>query len=166
MIMDFHENMTNLQSCIYVNYHNLILCYPTHRLYDSITLCGCTYELTHWDRVRHICISILIIIGSYNGLSPGRCQAIIWNDAGILLIEPLGTNLRKICRTYSRKCILKCCQELGSHLVSASMCYRTPGLYYFEVSGGHFTLLRCRIYPTEYAQMCCALLCCGCNISF
>ena len=53
-------------------------------------------HLTHWGRVRHICISKLAIIGSENGLSPGRRQAIIWTNAGILLIEPLGTNLSEI----------------------------------------------------------------------
>ena len=42
----------------------------------------------------YICISKLTIIGSDNGLSPGWCQAIIWTNAGILLIGigPLGTN--------------------------------------------------------------------------
>ena len=49
-------------------------------------------ETTHWDRVMHICISRLTITGSENGLSPGRRQAIIWTNAGILLIGPLGTN--------------------------------------------------------------------------
>ena len=48
--------------------------------------------LTHWDRVTHICVVKLAIIGSDNGLSPGRRQAIIWTNAGILLIGPLGTN--------------------------------------------------------------------------
>ena len=48
--------------------------------------------LTHWGRVTHICVGKLTIIGSDNGLLPGRCQAIIWNNAGILLIAPLGTN--------------------------------------------------------------------------
>ena len=52
--------------------------------------------LTHWGRVTHICVSKLAIIGSDNGLSPGRCQAIIWTNAGILLIEPLGTNFNEI----------------------------------------------------------------------
>ena len=47
--------------------------------------------LTHWGRVTHICVSKLTIIGSDNGLSPDRRQAIIWNNAGILLIGPLGT---------------------------------------------------------------------------
>ena len=48
--------------------------------------------LTHWGRVTHICVSDLTSIGSDNGLSPGRRQAIIKNNAGILLIRPLGTN--------------------------------------------------------------------------
>ena len=42
--------------------------------------------------MTHICVSKLTIIGSDNGLSPGRRQAIIWTNAGILLIWPLGTN--------------------------------------------------------------------------
>ena len=37
----------------------------------------CTLDLTHWDRVTHICVGKLTIIGSDNGLSPGRCRAII-----------------------------------------------------------------------------------------
>ena len=53
-------------------------------------------KLTHWDRVMHICVSELTIIGSDNGLSPGRRQAIIWNNAGLLLIEPLGTKVSEI----------------------------------------------------------------------
>ena len=53
-------------------------------------------ELTHWGRVTHICVSKLTIIASDNGLSPGRRQAIIWTSAGILLIEPLGTNFNEI----------------------------------------------------------------------
>ena len=52
--------------------------------------------LTHWDRVTHICVSKLTSIGSDNGLSPERCQAIIWTNAGILLIRPLGTNFSEI----------------------------------------------------------------------
>ena len=48
--------------------------------------------LTPWGQVTHICISELTSIGSDNGLSPGRRQAIFWANAGILLIVPLGTN--------------------------------------------------------------------------
>ena len=53
-------------------------------------------DLTHWGRVTHICVSKLIIIGSANGLSPDRRQAIIWTNAGILLIGPLETNFSEI----------------------------------------------------------------------
>ena len=52
--------------------------------------------LTHWGRVTHICVSKLTIFSSNNGLSPGRHQAIIWTNAGILLIGPLGTNFSEI----------------------------------------------------------------------
>ena len=52
--------------------------------------------LTHWSRVTHICVGNLTIIASDNGLSPGRRQAIIWTNAGILLIGPLGTNFNEI----------------------------------------------------------------------
>ena len=53
-------------------------------------------QLTHWGRVTHICVGKLAIIGSDNGLSPGRRQAIIWTNAGILIIGPLGTNFSEI----------------------------------------------------------------------
>ena len=44
----------------------------------------------------HICIGNLTIIAPDNGLSPGRRQAIIWTNAGILLIGPWGTNFSEI----------------------------------------------------------------------
>ena len=56
----------------------------------------CVSALTHWGRVTHICVSKLTIIGSDNGLSPGRRQGIIWTNAGILLIRTLGTNFSEI----------------------------------------------------------------------
>ena len=53
-------------------------------------------DLTHWGRVTHICVGNITIIGSDNGLSPGRREAIIRTSAGILLIGPLGTNFSEI----------------------------------------------------------------------
>ena len=53
-------------------------------------------QLTHWGQMMHLCISKLTIIGSDNDLSPGRRQAIIWINAGILLIGPLETNFSEI----------------------------------------------------------------------
>ena len=53
-------------------------------------------NLTHWGRVTDICVGNLTIIGSDNGLSPGRRQAITWTNVGVLLIGPLGTNFSEI----------------------------------------------------------------------
>ena len=50
--------------------------------------------LTHWGPVTHICISKLTSIGSDNVLAPGRCQAIIWTNAGILFIWTLRNKLQ------------------------------------------------------------------------
>ena len=47
-------------------------------------------------RVTHSCVHNLTITGPYNGLSPGRRQAIFWTNAGILLIASLGTNFSEI----------------------------------------------------------------------
>ena len=60
--------------------------------------CHCNFlaGLTHWGRVTHICIVKLTIFGSDNGLSVDRRQAIIWTNAGLLLIGPLGTNFSEI----------------------------------------------------------------------
>ena len=42
------------------------------------------------------CVSNITIIGSDNGLLPGRRQAIIWSNAGIFLIRTVGTNFCEI----------------------------------------------------------------------
>ena len=54
------------------------------------------WRLTHWGRVTHVCVGNLAIIGLDNGLSPGRRQAIISTNAGILLIGPWETNFSEI----------------------------------------------------------------------
>ena len=54
------------------------------------------HHLTHWGRVTHTCVGNIIIIGSDNGFSPRRCQAIIWTNAKILSIGSLGTNFSEI----------------------------------------------------------------------
>ena len=46
--------------------------------------------------MTHICVSKQTIIGSDNGLSPVRRQAIIWTNAWLLFIGPLGTNFSEI----------------------------------------------------------------------
>ena len=52
--------------------------------------------LTHLGRETHIYVSKLSIIGWDNGLLPGRRQAIISTNAGILLIRTLWTNFSEI----------------------------------------------------------------------
>ena len=82
--------------------------------------------LTHWGQTMHICVGKLTTIGSNNGLSPGRRQAIIWTIAGTLLIGPLGTNFSEILiqiQTFSfKKMHLKMASAKWRPFVSASMC--------------------------------------------
>ena len=64
----------------------------------------------------HICK--LTTIGSDNGLAPGRRQAIIWSNDGILLIGSSGTNFNEIIieihTPLFKKMHLKYCLENGS----------------------------------------------------
>ena len=86
-----------------------------------------TFSLTYWGCVTHICVGKLNIIGSDNGLLPRRRQAIIWTNAGILLIRPLGTNFTEILfsnQTFSfKKMHLKMSSAKWRQFVSASMSY-------------------------------------------
>ena len=94
------------------------------------------FVLTHWGRVTHICVSKQTIIGSDNGLSPGWRQAIIWTNAGILLIGTLGTNFSQILieiRIFSfKKMGLKVSSAkwrpfcLGLNVLSLSVLIRWP----------------------------------------
>ena len=80
--------------------HKLLwLCLSAYKL---MCLNYVKFALTHWGRVTQICVSKLTIIDSDNGLSPGRRQAIIRTNAGILLNRPLGTNFSEIlCETHA-----------------------------------------------------------------
>ena len=72
----------------------------------AIWACEIITLLTRWGRVTHICVGKLTIISSDNGLSPERRQVIIWTNAGVLLIWPLGTNFSEILieiQTFSLK---------------------------------------------------------------
>ena len=98
--------------------------------------------LTHWGRVTHICDNKLTIIGSDNGLSPERHQAIIWTNAGILLIGPLGTNFSEMLieiHTFSFKKI---------HLKLSSGKWRPFCLGLNVLNLIHFLLLflQCRVW--------------------
>ena len=90
-VSNIHWNLENLVPDD--NFHCVM-----HNAYSLKSLhSGETFAaLTHWGRVTHISVSKLTIIGSDNGLSPGRRQAIIWTNTGILFIRPLGTNFSGI----------------------------------------------------------------------
>ena len=65
------------------------------------------------------------MIGSDNGLSPGRREAIIWTTAVMLSIGSLETNLSAILidiHTFSLKKYIWKCRLQNVSLVSASMC--------------------------------------------
>ena len=82
------------------------------------------YKVSHWVRATHIWVGKLTTIGSDNGLSPGRRQAIIWTIAEILLIGPLGTYFSEIVigiGTFSFKKML-------SKMSSAKWCPSCLGL--------------------------------------
>ena len=88
----------------------------------------CTQLLTHWGRVTHICVGNLAIIGSDNGLSPDRRQAIIWTNAGILLIGPFGTSVKfqpEFKHFHWSKCIWKFRLQNGVYL-SRLLCVKSP----------------------------------------
>ena len=76
--------------------------------------------------MTHICVTKLTSIGPDNGLSPGRRQDIIWNNAGILLIRISDTNFGEMLSetlTFSiKKCIWKYRLQNCGNFVSASMC--------------------------------------------
>ena len=84
--------------------------------------------LNHWGRVTHICASKLTIIGSDNGLSPGRRQAIIWTNVGILLIRTSATNFSEILGEIHSFSFLK------MHLKMSSAKWRQFGLGLNELS--------------------------------
>ena len=108
--------LTRCQAIVWTNYGPVYWCIYVSLGFDELTL---------WGRVTHMCIGNLTIIGSDNGLSPCRRQAIVWTNAGILLIGPLGTNFSEILigiQTFSLKnCIWKRCLQNGVYFVSASM---------------------------------------------
>ena len=105
-----HAYTTNYATSNTLEWHHMdvIVCQITGTWTTCSTVrSGCQNKvLTHWGRVTHICVDKLNIIGSDNGLSPGRRQAIIWTNVGILLIGSLRTHFSEISigiQTFSLK---------------------------------------------------------------
>ena len=140
--------------------------------------------------MTHICVVKLTIIGSDNGLSPRRRQAIIWTNAGILLIGPLGTSFIEIfigIQTFSFKEMhLKMSYgkwrpfclglnvlmnhidiDVGPWLARHNFCDArdrlTPGIVTLHIPPSRIITA---VSPYSISQeictrFCCALLCCG-----
>ena len=95
-----YETTKNIQQCCFCgnayNFNKIHLKFTVSQLESLFTRTIESAFLTHWGRVTHKCVSKLTIIGSDNGLSPDRRQAIIWTNVGLLLIRPLGKNFSEI----------------------------------------------------------------------
>ena len=116
-------------ACLYVCVNSEPVRIITHHLFklgspNLVQRCK-TMILTHWGRVTHICVGKLTVIGSDNGLSPEQRKAIIWTNAGILLIGPLETNFSEILigiQTFSfKKMHLEMSSAKWHPFVSSSM---------------------------------------------
>ena len=90
--------------------------------------------------MTHICVIKLAIIGSNNGLSPGRHQAIIWTNAGILLIGTLGTKFSEILSEIHTFSFMKMRLKMSS-AKWRPFCFGLNVLkYYLCATTGHMTL--------------------------
>ena len=144
---------------------SLVVCFLQRAQKRNEVFC----ELMIWPKFNSLRPSDQTIIGSDNGLSPGRRQAIIWTNAGILLTGTLGTNFREILieiRIFSfKKMGLKVSSAkwrpfcLGLNVLSfpflvfCSICYNGPWyidmLWYYRNSGtkkqANFTCTRLKL---------------------
>ena len=105
-----HAILGKSSSCVPM----FLLCDALLRISRPASCIPCKCSLTHWGRVTHICVSKPTSIGSDNGLLPGRRQAIIWTNAWILLIGPLGTNFSEILIKILTFSIMKMCLKVSS----------------------------------------------------
>ena len=62
-------------------------------------------KICNFDFVFQNAGVLVVLVGSDNGLSPAQHQAIIWTNAGILLISPLGTNFSETLITIQTFCL-------------------------------------------------------------
>ena len=103
-------------------------------------------DLSHWGLVRHICICKLAIIGSDNGLSIYRRQAITGTNAEVLAIRLWVIPFSEI---------------------SSQICIFSFEKIYLKMSSGKWWPLCLglnvlTVYPKKYAHgFCFAVLCCG-----
>ena len=112
------------------------------------------YIWTHLPLVTHICSVNWVGIGSCNGLSPVRRQAITWSNGTLLSIEPLWTNFSEIWIKNTKISFMK------MHLKLSPAKWRPfcPGVDDFKVTGTGFdvffvsSLTCCWTYNSENAS--------------
>ena len=95
----------------------LVNCVSTPETHQLIEVEWHTHTHIYVYVYIYICVSKSTIVGSDNDLSPGRRQAIICTNDGILLIRPVGTNFNELLSSkfkyfHRRKYALKYCQIL------------------------------------------------------
>ena len=119
-----YEKISGILIQIFKNvFKNMHLKTPSAK---QLPFCPYLNILTHSDRATHICIGNLTIIGSDDGLSPARHQAIIWTNDGVLLIGPLRTNIIEILikiHTFSFK---------KMHLNAFCLSWTNPSVYRYR----------------------------------
>ena len=91
--MQYNDISFDAQPWIILPYNSLI---TNKRLWGYLPKSPISYHTINSLKPSDAYMCNLTIIGSDNGLSPGRRQAIIWTNAGILLIGPPGTNFSEI----------------------------------------------------------------------
>ena len=105
--------------------------------------------------MAYICVGKLTIIGSDNGLSPSRRQAIIWTNAGILLIWPLWTNFSEILIGIQAFSSQKMHLEMSSakwrpSCLGLSMLNETTGIVAYPTLGHSFWNQRLKLNVVEW----------------
>ena len=71
--------------CEVLIYNRQLVVLLTNQILQRINSLLRWNPLTHWGRGTQLSVGKLIIIGSYNGLSPDRRQAIIWTNARFIV---------------------------------------------------------------------------------
>ena len=105
---------------------------------------------THWGRMTHICIGNLTIID--------WCQAIIWTNAGILLIGPLKTNFSEIFAeiiTFSKENLFESVVCEMAAILSRPQCFNkidcnSVGVWYSPASCDHLATFKVMYWSLKW----------------
>ena len=89
------EQMSVKSESKYIDLHTIKLIWKC-RLHNRGHFVSASVHSSHLPLVPHLCVSDWVIIGKINGLSPVRCHAITWTNAGLLSIGLLGTHFNEI----------------------------------------------------------------------